>query len=47
MSIGVADCPGNARTAKALIAAADAALYRSKEKGRNQVTVSDAVAVTP
>jgi diguanylate cyclase (GGDEF)-like protein len=40
VSIGVADSPGNGGTARALLEAADAALYHSKDKGRNQVTVS-------
>jgi diguanylate cyclase (GGDEF)-like protein len=40
VSIGVASCPANARAAKELVEAADGALYRSKAKGRNQVTVA-------
>ena len=47
VSVGVADCPGNARSAKALLEAADASLYESKRAGRNCVTVSRAVPPIP
>ncbi len=40
-SMGVAVFPDHGRTAQALIAAADKALYRSKNAGRNRVTVAD------
>ena len=40
VSIGVADCPNNARSARALLETADAALYDSKHEGKNRVTVS-------
>jgi diguanylate cyclase (GGDEF)-like protein len=40
ISVGVADCPHNARSAKALLEAADAALYKSKHAGRNRVSIS-------
>lgn len=37
LSIGVASFPDNAKDASALIVAADKALYKAKENGRNQV----------
>jgi diguanylate cyclase (GGDEF)-like protein len=40
VSIGLALFPGNGRTPETLIAAADQALYRSKQAGRNQVTAA-------
>lgn len=43
VSMGVADVPRNARSAQALVAAADAALYRSKAAGRNRVTDADSM----
>ena len=41
VSIGVASAPLHATDAAGLVAAADAALYASKEAGRNRVTVAD------
>jgi len=41
LSIGVACCPWNATTIDALIEAADAALYLSKENGKNRTTIRD------
>jgi diguanylate cyclase (GGDEF)-like protein len=38
ISLGVATCPLNAKSARALIAKADKALYQSKSNGKNQVT---------
>lgn len=38
ISIGVASVPDSASSAKELIEAADAALYKSKQEGRNRVT---------
>ncbi len=40
LSIGVALYPGHGGTANQLIHAADAALYKAKESGRNQVVLS-------
>lgn len=41
ISLGVATCPFNARSAKALIGKADKALYQSKRGGKNKVTFCD------
>lgn len=41
VSIGLARFPDNAKSAEALIAAADGALYRSKQSGRNRITSAD------
>ena len=40
ISIGVAACPQNADSERALYAASDAALYVAKTEGRNQVSVA-------
>jgi len=36
-SLGVAECPSSAQTSRELMAAADAALYEAKRKGRDRV----------
>jgi len=41
ISIGLARFPDHGKTAESLISAADAALYRSKQAGRNRVTTAD------
>jgi diguanylate cyclase (GGDEF)-like protein/PAS domain S-box-containing protein len=41
LSIGVASFPGSGDTAQEVFAAADAALYRAKDAGRDQVVVAD------
>ncbi|MRS12888.1 MAG: sensor domain-containing diguanylate cyclase [Actinobacteria bacterium] len=40
VSLGVANYPGNANTAAALVEAADQAMYRAKRAGKNQVVVA-------
>lgn len=40
ISVGVASCPADGNTASSLIAAADAALFRAKNAGRNLVCVA-------
>jgi diguanylate cyclase (GGDEF)-like protein len=45
ISSGVAEFPTHGRTRDELVAAADAALYASKEKGRNRVSPASAVVV--
>jgi diguanylate cyclase (GGDEF)-like protein len=44
MSVGFAVYPESGKTADTLIEAADQALYRSKESGRNRVTAAGAPA---
>ena len=44
ISVGVATCPDHAKTAPELLQAADAALYRAKNAGRNQVQVATGTA---
>lgn len=44
VSAGVAAYPGDGETVESLLKAADTALYRSKETGRNRVTVSPGAA---
>lgn len=39
LSIGVASCPCNGTTVEAVIHAADAAAYLSKESGKNTTTI--------
>ena len=41
ISIGMARFPDHGKSAEALIAAADGALYRSKQSGRNRITSAD------
>lgn len=43
ISIGVAACPAQAITERALYAASDAALYRAKSEGRNRVIAAPAL----
>jgi len=40
ISIGIAVAPGQGKSIKALVAAADQALYRAKETGRNRVCIA-------
>jgi diguanylate cyclase (GGDEF)-like protein len=39
VSIGISSFPNHAKETTSLISAADKALYRSKESGRNRITV--------
>lgn len=41
ISVGVASCPSDSTTATGLLAAADAALFRAKHGGRNQVRIAN------
>lgn len=47
ISVGVATWPDDGTTARQVVAAADAALYRSKRRGRNLVTMAAAVDPPP
>jgi diguanylate cyclase (GGDEF)-like protein len=42
VSIGVASCPTNAQTIRALVIEADRALYHAKRAGKNQVVLGRA-----
>lgn len=42
VSIGVASCPGNARTERELFGTSDAALYLAKQEGRNRAVLASA-----
>jgi diguanylate cyclase (GGDEF)-like protein len=44
VSVGVATCPRDAKSAKTLVNRADTALYKSKRKGGNSVTVYTKIA---
>ncbi len=46
VSVGVAELPANGTSAGELLAAADAALYRAKRNGRDQVVVAEPLATT-
>jgi diguanylate cyclase (GGDEF)-like protein len=41
ISLGVATYPGDGTTPESMLKSADSALYRSKENGRNRVTIAD------
>jgi diguanylate cyclase (GGDEF)-like protein len=41
VSVGVAECPTDGRSARELLAAADAALYRAKGQGRDRVVAAE------
>ena len=42
VSVGVASCPGNARTERELFGTSDAALYCAKQEGRNRAVLASA-----
>ena len=44
VSVGVANCPGHARSERELFAASDGALYRAKQLGRDRVEVAERIA---
>jgi len=44
VSVGVANCPGHARSERGLFAASDGALYRAKQRGRDRVEVAERTA---
>ena len=44
VSIGVANCPGHARSERELFAASDGALYLAKQRGRDRVEVAERTA---
>jgi len=44
VSVGVANCPGHARSERTLFAASDGALYRAKQLGRDRVEVAERTA---
>jgi diguanylate cyclase (GGDEF)-like protein len=44
VSVGVANCPGHARSERTLFAASDGALYRAKQRGRDRVEVAERTA---
>ena len=47
ISVGVAICPEHGNKPEILISAADTALYKAKEAGRNQVVLSAKTAEKP
>jgi diguanylate cyclase (GGDEF)-like protein len=47
VSAGIADCPGNGHTWPEVLHAADQALYKAKDRGRNQTILSEIPFVAP